>query len=243
MSSMVPGGAILALLLVPAAASAQNAPPAYLWTGCYVGGHLGGLVIRDQRPSSFSVFEDRYSSSGVTVGAQAGCDYQFASRWVIGLDGRATWENPTHSRELTWAPSYVQTLNEHYTHDRELLGSVTARLGYTFVDRWLVYVRGGAAFTRGRDAYTITVSLDPTVAAAVGAPTSSTFNYSTSKTHTGWVVGAGVEWAFAQNWSLALEYDFYNFEDQLPLISKTAFSMINPKETQHVLTTAMSYRF
>jgi opacity protein-like surface antigen len=31
------------------------------------------------------------------------------------------------------------------------------------------------------------------------------------ETRTGWTVGGGVEWAFFNNWSAKLEYDFYNF--------------------------------
>ena len=32
-----------------------------------------------------------------------------------------------------------------------------------------------------------------------------------SKTRAGWTVGGGVEWAFSQNWSTKIEYDFYDF--------------------------------
>jgi len=32
-----------------------------------------------------------------------------------------------------------------------------------------------------------------------------------SQTRTGWTVGGGVEWAFWNNWSAKLEYDFYDF--------------------------------
>jgi outer membrane immunogenic protein len=33
----------------------------------------------------------------------------------------------------------------------------------------------------------------------------------TSVTRPGWTVGGGVEWAFWNNWSAKVEYDFYNF--------------------------------
>ena len=32
-----------------------------------------------------------------------------------------------------------------------------------------------------------------------------------SETRTGWTVGGGVEWAFWNNWSAKIEYDFYDF--------------------------------
>jgi outer membrane immunogenic protein len=31
------------------------------------------------------------------------------------------------------------------------------------------------------------------------------------ETRFGWTAGAGIEWAFSNNWSLKLEYDYYGF--------------------------------
>ena len=37
------------------------------------------------------------------------------------------------------------------------------------------------------------------------------FNFSASETRVGWTVGAGIEWAVWENWSVKLEYDYLDF--------------------------------
>src|SRR5271168_4290052 len=92
-------GSILAADLPPA--SYSNAPPVYQappsWSGCYLGGNLGagwdsthtnGIAFAGV---SFVPLVDYGSSSGSAVigGGQIGCDFQFASSWVIGIQGKA----------------------------------------------------------------------------------------------------------------------------------------------------------
>ncbi len=63
--------------------------PVFSWTGCYVGGHIGGGWGRETVSSpglapGVSVSGD---TSGVLGGGQVGCNYQFASNWLIGIEG------------------------------------------------------------------------------------------------------------------------------------------------------------
>jgi len=56
----------------------------FSWTGCYVGGHIGGLWAhkewfdRDPFSVTFGQSEGTHDPSGLLGGVQAGCDYQFA---------------------------------------------------------------------------------------------------------------------------------------------------------------------
>ena len=76
------------------------------------------------------------------------------------------------------------------------LWTVTGRLGYAW-DRSLTYVKGG--YANGRVSY-------DTFVTSSGLPTT------TSKAREGgWTLGAGWEYAFWQNVSLALEYDWAPF--------------------------------
>lgn len=68
----------------------------------------------------------------------------------------------------------------------DYLGTVRARLGYTW-DRVMIYGTGGLAYARG---------------AVAGVHDSDT----------GWAAGAGIEWAFAPNWSAKVEYVYADID-------------------------------
>src|SRR5262245_55374485 len=63
--------------------------PLFTWTGCYIGGHLGGgwgektVSVPALLPGA-SVTGD---TSGFLGGGQVGCNLQFGSNWVIGIEG------------------------------------------------------------------------------------------------------------------------------------------------------------
>jgi outer membrane immunogenic protein len=57
----------------------------------------------------------------------------------------------------------------------------------------LFYVKGGGAWV-GNSASITNLNTGLSISA--------------SNTNTGWLVGGGIEWAFAQNWSAKLEYDY-----------------------------------
>jgi outer membrane immunogenic protein len=81
-------------------------------------------------------------------------------------------------------------------------GVIAGRLGLAF-DRSLLYVKGGAAFADIRNrSYEIGES---------GLPIEVDEDHRVSKTHTGWAVGAGFEYAFAPNWSGKIEYLHMDF--------------------------------
>jgi outer membrane immunogenic protein len=122
-----------------------------------------------------------------------------------------------------------------FTLSNDFLASATARLGYSFADRWLVFVRGGAAWTREKadDAF-ITgfgIAVDP----------------SATMTRTGWTAGTGVEWAFAPHWSATVEYDYYDFGSSGTTLTDTAnntFVTLNSrKDTIHAVIAGVNYHF
>ena len=76
----------------------------YNWTGCYLGGQLGGAFANNQINGNFNTFvpgtqnadgsgplavnlttplADNAGSTAVTAGGQGGCDLQVARNWVI----------------------------------------------------------------------------------------------------------------------------------------------------------------
>jgi outer membrane immunogenic protein len=228
--------AFAADLLVKAPPAIPAAPVQFSWTGCYVGGHVGGVVSEDKTTNVFGN-SIGFSSTGFVGGGQIGCDYQFAPGWVVGVEGRAAWSSLKNSHPGTLRNLVTGvTVPAQFTLSNDFLASATARLGYSFADRWLVFARGGAAWTREKadDAFTTPVggiAVDP----------------SATMTRTGWTVGTGADWAFAPHWSATLEYNYYDFGNHGATLTNTPNNVVvnvfSLKDTIHAVTAGVNYHF
>jgi len=183
---------------MPVKAPAYKAPiaaPAYSWTGCYIGASAGGMWGNAAIENSFAAPTDvRTDLNGFIGGGQIGCNYQNPSNWLIGLQGEFNWTSVHHSQTIFPPFPYVsETLDVRV----DWFASATARLGYAF-GPWLFYGKGGAAWVSDQ-------------LRTFAQLASSTFDFSGNITRSGWTIGAGLEYAFAPNWSASLEYGYYNF--------------------------------
>jgi opacity protein-like surface antigen len=180
----------------------------FSWTGCYLGGHLGGGFAKKNITDPVQLVQDSFgagptvgtttvdvSPSGVVVGGQIGCDYQFAPSWVVGIAGDAAGSTMKGSTIVGLPLSAPDTALVRAKTD--FLTSVTARVGYAF-DNVLLYAKGGGALAGDR--YDVSGSFGGTPFGFVGL-----------ENRIGWTVGGGVEWAFSQHWSASVEYDYYGF--------------------------------
>ena len=129
------------------------------------------------------------SSARLLGGVQAGIDWQFAPNWVLGTEGQYSWLGK-NNLTATFPGGYV------YTNDQRGLGSITARIGYTW-GLGLVYVKGGYAYSDNSERVTL-----------AGAPIAFLLDGNHSN---GYTVGAGVEYMFAPNWAVKGEYMYYDF--------------------------------
>jgi opacity protein-like surface antigen len=96
----------------------------------------------------------------------------------------------------------------------DFIASATARLGYA-ADRWLFYVKGGAAWAG--DKYDVN-----------GTFTGIPFGFEGLDQRLGWIVGGGADWAFYGHWSVALEYDYYQFGHHSVLMSAPVNAVSGP---------------
>ena len=183
--------------------------PAFSWTGCYLGGHIGGARASKAMTDPVQLVQDTLSGTpittgittvtttptGVVIGGEIGCDYQFAGNVVIGVEGTASGTTMRGSAfvglPFTGELALVQSTND-------FLASVTGRIGYAF-DTVLLYGRGGVAVAG--DKYD--VSGGDFAAGLVPGP----FHFNGADNRYGWIVGAGVDWAFTRHWSMNVEYD------------------------------------
>jgi outer membrane immunogenic protein len=223
-------------LALKAAPAAPAAPVKFIWTGCYIGGHIGGVVSDDRTISSVGTTVD-FSSAGFVGGGQVGCNYQFASNWVVGAEGKAAWSSlaNSHAGSVRFPALGNLVVPSQFGLKNDVLASATARIGYVYAERWLVYARGGAAWTREKidDAF---------IGPVVGVLTDP----GATVTRTGWTAGAGVEWAFAQHWSANVEYNYYDFGTKGPILLTSpanSVTVANLKDTIHATTIGLNYHF
>jgi len=210
MKVILSAGAVFSLFTVSALAAdlgpgfpakVPPAPPPFTWSGCYAGVQAGGAFGQTGLTDTalilapFTGFTSAsVGMSGYTLGGQIGCDYQFPSSWVLGIEGGAAGGNLGGSTNFpvpAVAPGDVATFKEA----TDLLTSVTGRVGYAW-DHWLLYGKGGAAWAGNRYS---------------AFDTAVTYDFEGLETRFGWTAGVGVEWAFLNDWSLRLEYDYYGF--------------------------------
>jgi len=84
----------------PASVPLPVIAPAPTWTGCYVGGNIGGafghasVSLAGPSGNSGTVTGD---DSGFAGGGQIGCDYDFGGGWVIGFRDMYDWTSNSSS--------------------------------------------------------------------------------------------------------------------------------------------------
>jgi outer membrane immunogenic protein len=204
--------------------------PVFTWAGCYVGGQIGGGWGDEQvsAPALAPGISVSAGTTGVIGGGQIGCNFQVAPTWVIGIEGDGS---ATSLKGDTTATVFGITGTAHAQTD--WIASVTGRIGWA-VDRWFIYGKGGAAWAGDKYSADVPIFVE---------------HIEANETRPGWTVGAGVEWAFLQNWSAKLEYDFYDFGTRSVTFGGTIFGVpevvpgINIKETISAVKFGINYRF
>jgi outer membrane immunogenic protein len=166
----------------------------YDWSGFYIGVNGGGGSSRKcwdltndaglgiQSPA---VAEGCHDATGGTAGGQIGYRWQ-ASSWVFGLEAQGNWADFKGSNTSLF---FDDIINQSKI---DAFGLFTGQVGYA-VNNALFYIKGGAAVTS--DKYT-----------TFDIPTGLVVDRA-SETRWGGVVGAGFEYGFTPNWSIAFEYD------------------------------------
>lgn len=184
----------------------------------------------------------KLNDSSFLGGFQAGANYQIG-HFVIGGEFDMSWTDLKNSTTGNVplngfvAPQFVAIAansvgnnfsdTETFRTKTDWIATSTARLGYAR-DTWLFYGKLGAAFEE--NSYTIThtgaVSGRNLGLGAVGfLPASgfgTAFNSTGSDIRVGWTIGAGIEWAFAGNWTAKLEYDFMDFGTKVENLNGTS---------------------
>ncbi|HEY3642555.1 MAG TPA: outer membrane beta-barrel protein [Xanthobacteraceae bacterium] len=221
--TLASGSAMAADLSRPPPPVYTKAPvmaPLFSWTGCYIGGNVGGLWVKKDLTDAISGANDgSLSINSWLAGGQVGCNYQ-VSTWVFGVQGDFDWTNVDGS---VADPAFLAETNEVKVKS---LASVTGRVGYAW-DRFLGYVKGGGAWEKD-DYRAFTTTLVSTA----------------SDTRTGWTIGVGGEYAFTDWLTGFVEYDHYDFGTKSEAFTGTFGTFaINVKETKDLVKGGINFKF
>jgi opacity protein-like surface antigen len=167
----------------------------YNWAGVYVGGQLGA-TWGSARWALDGEGTIKPRVAGLLGGGEVGFNHQ-VGRWVFGIQGDLNWSNAQGARPC---PNGF-----FYSCESELdfLATTTARIGYAYWDRLLVYAKGGLAIARERDRYACYTGSQTTVVPLIGCPSQSDTN-----TKTGWTVGWGTEFGLTRTMSIKSETSY-----------------------------------
>jgi outer membrane immunogenic protein len=177
---------------MPMAAPYTKAPyyasQVYGWTGFYVGA-MGGYGWSDQVRASVggvSVSTSSNDLQGGFGGGTLGYNWQMGN-WVIGMEADAAWSDLKYSET-----SLGVTLADKI----ESFGSVAGRIGFLPANSLMVYFKGGYAWAENEIS-----------ASGFGV------TFAESRFHSGWTVGAGLEYMFVPNWSGKVEYMYADYSN------------------------------
>jgi outer membrane immunogenic protein len=179
----------------------------------------GGGWASSTLSDSFTGASIGTSSSGIVGGGQLGYNYQIGN-FVLG----AEWTFDGTSLNASRTVGALQG-----SADTNWMTTVAARFGIA-ANNWLFYGKAGGGWANN---------------SATLTNLNNGFQISSSNTNGGWLVGGGLEYAFAPQWSTKLEYNYlglnsWNVNSTLFAPNADRFSVSRNIQT---LTVGVNYRF
>lgn len=192
--------------------------PVNTWTGFYAGLNLGGgWSANSSNNNNWTPYTDlTYSGSannfflypgstnggsnagGVVGGGQIGYNYQFGNSFVVGAETDIQGTSMSSGGNNV-ATTYPSPLTGNLLTPLDPYGNIGVSLN------WFGTVRGRVGYL-----ITPTILAYGTAGFAYGGVSGNVTGY--SNTRTGWTGGGGLEWKFAPNWTVKLEYLFVNLD-------------------------------
>lgn len=223
------GAFAAALMAMPIAAQAADLPPPYappykaapsyappVPVFSWTGFYVGINAGYAWGSADWSGGAGNFSTDpdGYLVGGTFGYNLQ-TGNWVWGIEADIAYADVNSSGDA----SNCATCN----FDMDWFGTVRGRIGYAGWGNWMPYFTGGGAF---------------------GGVKTSTAAGNSGDTLMGWTLGAGVEYAFAGNWSAKLEYLYVDLGTASCAAATCGTATdINVDYTTNIVRAGINYRF
>lgn len=206
----------------------------YDWTGAYVGAHLG-YAWGDARfvdVDGYNNLNESFSfdPDGFLGGVQAGYNWQ-SGGLVLGAEVELGYLNLDGSRTQPLSPGG----DTYAAVDGGVYAGLSARLGYAF-DRTLVYAKAGGVYSGGEFQV-----VDNCNTGACGPLLAS----GSERIGLGYQLGAGVEHAVTDQWSVKLEYAYFDFGKETVAILDSTGGLWDYRAdlSAHTLKIGFNYKF
>ena len=205
----------------------------YDWSGFYIGANGGYGWSRKcwdiaNLVGTFTS-EGCHDADGGTVGGQIGYRWQ-AAQWVFGLEAQGNWAD--------FHGSNVSLTDPRFRNDTRVdaFGLFTGQVGYAF-NNALLYVKGGAAVVSDRYRSFNAANVQVT--------------NNVDDTRWGGVIGVGMEYGFAPNWSFGVEYNHMFLQDRTYSftnngvfgVAGTPFATDRIRQDVDLVTARINYRW
>lgn len=218
----------------PFLAKAPVRPPAYEWTGFYLGGGVGtrsSQVDGDVSPDSLANFGggsgencssnaclgETFNDSALRGGLYLGYNYQFATQWLAGIEGDWGFGGKTTAFNNSFYPSlFISNFDGHdsFSVKTDWDASVRGRVGFLVTPSFLVYGTAGAAWQRLQATSNCSALAPAGIFPDLCSPDGFAFAPATitdTTTKIGWTIGAGIETMLWRNWIVRGEYRYADF--------------------------------
>jgi opacity protein-like surface antigen len=193
------------------------------WTGFYVGGFAGVDAGRTEIGFVGVPFPAAGAKPwvfGPIGGIEAGYNYEFANKWVLGVEGDFGGTG-THGAQTAgvlngfvgapFSPAFFTAGDQ-----TNWVGTFTGKIGYAW-ERTLFYAKAGVAVEDSTTIVKCIFGPGGQIAVGVGGACANqagvlTGGFTTpTYTRVGWTAGYGTAFDLGHNWSAKAEYDFMSF--------------------------------
>jgi outer membrane immunogenic protein len=220
-------GVLAGLLALAAPALAADVPPSrtmppprapalvpfFTWSGFYLGFNIGYGWGTSSASNALGVVLTDFSLRGLTAGGTLGYNWQTGAV-VFGFEGDFDYSN------IRGSPGSGLCAGGTCEVKNQFMSTFRGRIGYAF-DRFMPYITGGGALGK----------VDVTV-----------LNVTESKWKFGWTVGAGLEWAFLNNWTAKLEYLYVDL-GKVTCSAATCFLDTDVKVSSQLVRGGVNFKF